>query len=626
MDFFVPRHQPVAFRLAVTLFALLLAGFGAISAAAQKQPNVLWLVSEDNDPLLGCYGDQFAHTPNLDRMAAEGVLYLNAFANAPVCAPSRSTLITGMYASSLGTLHMRSRYRIPEDVAFYSTYMKQAGYYCMNPGKTDYNIARPDRATWDKGKNWRDAPPGKPWMLVLNSMITHESCLHGSVVHPEYLKEPFMLPPYHPDTPEIRSNWVEYYHDITKMDAWVGSILEKPQADGLADDTIVFYFSDHGGILPRSKRFVYDSGLHVPLIIRFGKNVQDLAPAPPGAKLDRVVSFVDLPPSLSSLAGAEIPKQYTGIPFLGPKAGPERQYAFGFRGRMDERYDLSYTVRDKHYRYIRNYLPHLIYGQHIEYHWKMPAMASWDKAYHAGVCDADQSAFWHPKPSEELYDEQNDRYEVKNLAADPAARDELQRMRAALHDQLVANRDAGLLPELEMLARARGEAVYTMTHDPKQYPFERILAAADVASRRDAESVPRLIEWMKDPDAAVRYWAAVGCSVRGNDARDAADALMPLLKDSSPNVRIAAAEALCRLSHATEGLPALVDELHGQEFKVLAALNALEALGDVAKPALPTTAAAVAKLPNPRGENYCARVAESLLTRLGVPPNAEPQQ
>lgn len=616
------RLSPRVLSLGLSMVLLVTA---ACPAAQHKQPNILWLVSEDNDPFLGCYGDRFAHTPNLDRMAAEGVLYLNAFANAPVCAPSRSTLITGTYASSLGTLHMRSRYRIPLEVQFYCTYLRQAGYYCMNPGKTDYNVARPDKRAWDKGRSWRDAPPGKPWMLVLNSMITHESCLRGSVVHPEYLKEPFTLPPYHPDTPEIRSNWVEYYHDITRMDAWVGSLLDRLQQDGQADDTIVFYFSDHGGILPRSKRFVYDSGLHVPLIIRFGKNIQDLAPAPPGSKLDRVVSFVDLAPSLSSLAGADIPSQYKGTAFLGPKAGPERQYAFGFRGRMDERYDLSYTLRDKRYRYIHNYLPHRIYGQHLDYLWKLPATVSWENAYHAGACNGDQSAFWNPKPTEELYDEQSDPYEVKNLADYPTARDDLERMRAALHEQLVANRDAGLLPEIDMLIRSRGQPVQALTQDPRRYPIERVLEAAEVASQRDSQSVPRLIEWMKDADPTIRYWAAVGCSVRGSAAAEATDALEPLLKDKFPGVRIAAAEALCRLGRDGTGLPALVRELRGHEFAVLMALNALEALGDAAKPAGPSIAAAVATLPKPSGENYCAHAAASLLSRLGMVSKAATQ-
>lgn len=605
-----------AMRLILVSFWMLLAG--SVASAARAQPNILWLVSEENGPYLGCYGDTQAHTPNLDKLASEGVLYLNAFSNSPGCAPSRSTLITGIYASSLGTQNMRSHYRIPEDVQFYPTYLERAGYFCMNPGKTDYNAARPEHAAWDHGSSWRNAPREKPWMLVLNNLVTRERGLYDSVVHPEYLKVPFNIPSYQPDTPEIRSEWIEYYHDVTKMDDWVGQVLAQLQKDGLADDTIVFYFSDQGGILPRSKGFLYDSGLHVPLIVRFGKNFQNLAPAPPGTKLDRVVSLVDFAPTLSSVAGAQIPVQYTGSAFLGSRAAPERQYAFGFRARLDERNDLSYTLRDKRYRYIRNYMPHRIYGQHVQSLWKVPAMVSWENAYHMGVCDGDQSAFWNTKPTEELYDEQADPYEVKNLAEYPTSRNDLERMRKALHDQLLINRDSGFLPESQMLARSRGQAIYAMTHDPSRYPMERILDAADLASSRDASSVPQLIALMKDADPAVRYWAAVGCSVRAGDARDAVSSLRGLLNDQVPCVRIASAEALCRNDDQAHGLPALVEELRGGEFDVLMAINALESLGSVAEPARASIATQLSVLPRARGENYCARAAESLLNRLGI--------
>lgn len=604
--------------------ALLPALACAAETPAGKKPNILWIVSEDNDPFLGCYGDRFAKTPNLDKLAAEGVLYRNNFANAPVCAPSRCTMITGMYASSLGTLHMRSTYRVPDDAAKYCQYMQDAGYYCMNPGKTDYNLSG-GSGQWNRGKTWKDAPPGKPWMLVINSMTTHESCLHGSVVHEEYLKEPFKLPPYHPDTPEIRSNWVEYYHKITKLDAEFGAVLDRLEKDGLADDTIVFYYSDHGGILPRSKRFVYDSGLHAPLIIRFGKNFQHLAPAPAGTKLDRLVSFIDLPPSILSLAGGKIPAHYQGQAYLGPQAvTAEREYVFGFRGRMDERYDLSYTVRDKRYRYIRNYMPHRIYGQHLNYLWLMPAAVSWEKAYLAGKCDATQSAFWRPKPIEELFDEPADPYEVKNLAENPGESQTLARMRGALHEQLLQNRDAGFLPEAEMVVRAKGDPIQTMTRDETRYPFARVLEAADVAAGRDAASVPKLVKWMGDPDAAVRYWAALGCCVRGQaglkETAAALPALEPLLKDPSSSVRITAAEGMCWLGRADAGLPALVDALDGEPFDALLALNALEALGDIARPSAAQIAAKAGRLQKPKGEDYPARAAASLLAKLQAPP------
>jgi N-sulfoglucosamine sulfohydrolase len=580
-----------AILVAVGLLAVPPIPSPAVAGSADK-PNILWIVSEDNDPFLGCYGDKLARTPRLDGLAAEGVLYTRAFANAPVCAPSRSTLITGMYASTLGTLHMRSRYRIPAELGFYSASLRQAGYTCLNPGKTDYNIAGDDTATWDKGKTWSDAPPGKPWMLVLNIFTTHESVLHGSKVHPEFLKEPFTLPPYHPDTPEIRSNWVEYYRDVTKMDGEVGQVLDRLAAAGLADDTIVFYYSDHGGILPRSKRYVYDSGLRVPLIIRFGKNFQHLAPAPPGTRLDRLVSFVDLAPSLLSLAGAEIPRHLQGAAFLGPKAAAPRPFVFGFRGRMDERNDLSYTIRDSRYRYIHNYFPHRIYGERHDYLWRMPATASWEKAYKEGNCNEAQSAFWRPKPTEELYDELADPYEVHNLADRPDAQETLRRLRHTLHDQLLENRDAGFLPESEMLARAQGGSIYSMTQDDHRYPVGRILEAADVASLRDEASVSRLIEWMKDADAAVRTWAAIGCSVRGDKAAPAIEALRKLLDDPSPCARIAAGEALVRLGQSV-GLDRLVGELDAPGGDTLAALDALGSLGDKAKPA---TAAIQAKI------------------------------
>ncbi len=610
------RHLLAALFLA--LFPL--AGF----AAPPKQPNILWLVSEDNNPLLGCYGDPNAKTPNLDKLASEGVQYNLAFANAPVCAPSRSTLITSVYASTTGTLNMRSRYPIPKEFGFYCTYLKQAGYYCMNPGKTDYNIQGNDKAPWDKGGAWSAAPAGKPWMLVINNATTHESCLHGSTVHPEFLKEPVELPAYHPDTPEIRSNWVEYYHKITKMDAEYGAIIDKLQKAGLADDTIVFYYSDHGGILTRSKRFVYDSGLRVPLIIRFGKNFQHLAPAAAGSKLDRLVSFVDFAPSLLSMVGGDIPAHMQGEPFLGPKAVAPREYTFGFRGRMDERYDLSYTVRDKQYRYIRNFMPHRIYGQHLAYLWQMPATVSWEKAYLDGKCNETQSLFWREKPSEELYDEAADHWEVKNLADSPDHRAALDRLRAALKNQMFKNRDAGLLPESEMVARAAGGPIFTMTHDASRYPFERIYEAADIATRRDPQSLPKLVNWMSDADPAVRYWAAVGCCVRGNSATPAASQLGRLLKDNTSCVRIAAAEALCRLGQPDEGLSALLAELDAPKADVLLTLNTLHALGAVAKPKADEIAAKL-KLINARdggrmngdsGEKYTERAITDLLSAL----------
>jgi len=593
----------------------------AANAAPAKRPHILWIVSEDNQPLLGCYGDTFARTPNLDRLATQGVRYANAFACAPVCAPSRSSIITGMYATSLGTQDMRCSRAVPPDVHPFPQYLRAAGYRCTNPGKkTDYNIAgwRP-RETWDGETDWNAGrPDGQPFFCTHNSTISHESSLHKTTVHEAFLTQPLKLPAYHPDTPEIRSNWVEYYGRVAKVDEQAGAILARLERDGLADDTIVFYFSDHAGVLPRSKRFCYDSGLRAPLIVRFGKNFAHLAPGRPGSVIEAPVSFVDLAPTVLELAGVKAPAHLQGRAFLGADAGKgePRRYAFSFRNRMDETVDMMRTVRDVRFRYIRNYLPHRMYGQHLNYLWKMPATVSWEKAFLAGKCDETQSAFWRAKPEEELYDLQTDPYEVNNLAGTAEHRATLERLRGALREHMLSTRDTGFLAEPEMVRRAGGGPIRAMAVDDVRYPLARLIDVAEASTRRDEGTVPKLVEWAKDADAGVRYWAAVGVSVRGEKAKGAADAMAGLLKDESPTVRVAAAEALCAVGRAEEGLAALVAALDGEPMDALMALNALDALGNAAKPVADAVAAKSPAGPK-SGENYVARKYEWLMTKWG---------
>lgn len=565
---------------------------GAKQAQAKPRlPNILWITSEDNGPFLGCYGDPRANTPNLDHLAAEGIRFTNAVANAPVCAPARSTIITGVYASSMGTQHMRSTNRIPESIRLFPHYLRQAGYFCTNHSKTDYNLSPVDKNAWDMitDGDHRLRKPGQPFFAVYNLGTTHESSLHHAVDQ-TLTQSDIPLPPYHPDTPTIRANWAAYYQIITRMDAQVGEILRQLEAEGVADDTIVFYYSDHAGILPRSKRFLYDTGVHVPMIVRFGKNVAHLAPLPPGSVSDRPVAFVDLAPTVLSLAGLPIPDYMQGHAFLGPKATPPPEYAYCFRGRMDERYDMSRAVRGKQFKYIRNYMPHRIYGQHLQYLFQMPATQSWYEEYQAGRCQGPQRFFWEPKPAEELYDFTQDPWEVNNLAGNPQYTEMLQRMRQANREHLLRIRDAGFLPEAEMVARAEaaGKTIYEMVRDPQLYPLETLIAAAELASEGKPENLPRLQELLGAEDAGVRYWAATGCAILGPKAEPAAAKLGALLKDPSPSVRIAAAEALCKMGHAREGLPVLI-ELAGQTEAAYAlhAVNVLEEIGPLARPALP---------------------------------------
>ena len=388
---------------------------------AKERPNILWITSEDNSPLFGCYGDPLATTPNLDRLAEQGVRYTNAYATAPVCAPARNTIITGMYASALGNANMRSNYPVPESIKFYPQYLRAAGYYCTNNSKEDYNTVKPDDV-WDESSNtahYKNRKPGQPFFAIFNLTVSHESRVHYTVLkdREELKHDPakVKLPPYHPDTPEMRHCWAQYYDQISELDRQAGEIIKELEDAGLAEDTIVFYYSDHGGVLPRSKRFLYNSGTHVPFIIRFPEKYQHLAPGKPGTTVNRMISFVDLAPTLLSLSGVDVPERMQGDAFLGDQKTKDPQYVLGIRNRMDERIDLMRSLRDERFLYIRNYMPHRPYGQYLRYLWRMPATRSWEKEYLEGRCNEVQSRFWQEKPAEELYDVKADPHNVNNL-------------------------------------------------------------------------------------------------------------------------------------------------------------------------------------------------------------------
>ena len=543
-----------------------------------EQPNILWLTSEDNSPLLGCYGDEFADTPNFDKFAQESILYENAFANAPVCAPARSTIITGMYACSMGTHNMRSQNPIPPQIRFFTQYLRDAGYYCSNNSKEDYNTIKPE-GTWDESSTeatFEKRGEGQPFFAVFNYFVSHESSLHK---WEETVHDPakVTLPPYHPDTPEARHDWAQYYDKITELDRQIGEKLAKLDELGLAEDTIVFYYADHGGVVTRSKRFLYDTGTKVPMMVRFPEKYRHLAPSGPGSRTDRLVSFVDLAPTVLSLAGVRVPEIMQGEAFLGPQAEKERDYVYLFRGRMDERYDMMRAVRDKQFKYIRNYMPHRIYGQHLDYLWRMPTTRSWEKLHNEGKLNKVQDIFWNEKPKEELYDTQTDPWEVNNLANDPQYIETLQRLRGALNDWVLEVGDPGYLPEAEMVDRAKGRTVYELGQDKTVYDQARIMDILDVINDRDEKNLPQLVAWLSDPDNAVRFWAADGCLSLGVKAAPAHDALMKALDDETPNVRVAAAEALLKFSNEQKAWDTILAALDDDdEWVRLQAANALD--------------------------------------------------
>ena len=567
--------------------------------APAEKPNILWITCEDvSGPYLGCYGDIFAKTPNIDRLADEGVLYSKAFATAPVCAPSRSCLVTGVYATSTGTQHLRSDVKLPSQIKCFPEYLRAAGYYCSNNYKKDYNFK--DVNVWDESSDtahWRRRKPGQPFFSVFNFTSTHQGQINGSdeeffdkytsKLKPQERHDgkKIPLPPYYPDTPFVRKIWTRYYNLITFMDKQVGDLLSQLKADGLGDNTIVFFFSDHGLGLPRFKRTLYDSGLHVPLIIRFGRRYQRFSPLKGGRRTDRLVSFVDFAPTVLSLVGLPVPGYMQGNAFLGAMTRSPREYIFGASSRVDEAYEMSRCVRDKRYKYIRNYMPHLPYIQPSEYPDRAEIMQELRRVVAEGNLTDVQKLHWTPtKPLEELYDTLADRHEINNLVGMPKARKILDRMRRVHRGWMVGTHDTGLLSEAEMHIRSEGSTPYEMAQQISKYPQWRILDAADLVGRGPG-NLPKMIRLTSSSDSAVRYWSIVALSVLGSGTPQIVEALNQRLGDSSPNVRFAAAGALCNLGLCENALPVLAEGLEEQrEETVLYAAREIQSIGSKAHP------------------------------------------
>jgi len=610
------------FRRLLTFLTLLAAGL-----SAAERPNVLWITSEDNGPHMGCYGDTFATTPHLDKLAARGMRYSHAWSVAPVCAPARTTIITGIYPSSSGALHMRSEVKLPEAMRLFPQFLRDAGYYCTNHAKEDYNLQGTGKV-WDESSNkahWRNRGDGQPFFAVFNFTETHESQVRAArhkAIH-DPAKVP--LPPYWPDTPDVRRNWAQYYDNLTIMDYKAGELLAELEKDGLAADTIVFYFGDHGPGMPRCKRSACNSGLRVPLIVHFPDKWKPLAPQgyAAGTASDRLVSFVDLAPTMLSLAGLPVPSWMQGRALAGPLAGPDPEFIYGMRDRMDERYDPVRSVRDRRYVYVRNYFPHRPGGQHNAYMFETPATRVWHQLFTEGKLNAAQSAYWLPHPPEELFDLTTDPHEVTNLAADPAQREALDRLRAAhvAHERSV--RDVCLLPEAEMHRRAGTSAPFTMGHDDSRFPLEAILRTAQRASSGKSSDLGELRDALNASDPAVRWWAVMGHLMHGKDAAAAAtERLTTRLKDENPSVRIAAAEVLAKYGTepatqtAFEILLTAADLRQTDYYNSVRALNALDDLRDKLTPAqrdrladLPRTRAGQSK----RTGDYADRLLKHIL-------------
>ena len=584
------------------LFALVLL-FGSQDMFAAERPNIVWLSAEDISPHLGCYGDPHAITPNLDQLADEGVRYTHAFTTAGVCAPCRSGIITGMYQTTLGTQHMRGNAKIPDSIKPFPTYLRNAGYYCTNNSKQDYQFQTP-KGSWDDSSrkaHWRNRPDkSQPFFAVFNFTGCHESGIaskskYESVTEnltPDQRQDPeklTTLPPYYPDTPTVREDWKRNYELITAMDVWAGNLIQQLKDDGLYENTIVWFWSDHGVGLPRAKRWLYDSGTRIPLIVRTPSEFRTDETTEPGTVTDRLVSSIDFSASVLNLAGTEIPDHVQGKPFLGPDQPAPRDYVFGARDRMDERYDIIRMARDKRFQYIRNYEPLKTYYQYMNTPEKGATMRELRRVHQAGDLSADAEKFFAPtKPVEELYDTEADPHQVHNLADDPKYADVLKRLRQAHFDWVKRTKDTGLIAEPILVERAEelGDR-YSILRQEGGDQLAGEVAKVSAAASDGPQALPILKDALNHEDAAVRYWGAVGVGNIGSEAVSAKESVVDALDDDSAVVRVAAARALCRLGDDKKALPVLTDVLeNGAQWERLHAAIVLDEIDDQARPVL----------------------------------------
>jgi N-sulfoglucosamine sulfohydrolase len=534
---------------------------------SEAKPNILWIVTEDISPALGCYGDEYAKTPNLDHLASQGIRYDNAYATAPICAPSRSCLITGMYATSLGTQHLRTLVSKPDTIKPFPVYLKEAGYFVTNYGKTDYNFD-PEGIYdyWEQDLSpWRKRKGRQPFFSFLNIGSTHEGPGNNDDAYrravqdlPDSLfhdPEEATLPPFYPDTPEMRRIWAHYYDLVSDMDVQVGEVLKNLEEDGLSDNTIIFFFSDHGFGLPRYKRWLYNTGLHVPLIVYLPPKYQKFAHLDDQETAEDMVSFVDFAPTVLNLAGVRVPEYMQGKTFLGDSVDRPRKYVFAARSRADDMYEVSRAVLAKDYIYIRNYLPYLPYIQPgYIFSDQKSSFRELRKRYLAGELNKKSLKMWETKPVEELYNLKNDPYEQNNLVKETNYKD----IRDFLHDQLkkwiLNTKDIGFLFEPEYRIRSEGTTPYDMAQDSAAYDIPNILAAAELVGKGTIDEITKAI---LSEDSGVRFWGVIAFRNDLEKARASILLLEDLLDDPSPVVQIAAAETLCQADQCNKALPVL---------------------------------------------------------------------
>ena len=590
------------------------------------RPNILWISAEDIGPQFGCYGDPHAITPNIDQLASQGTRYTNAYTTAGVCAPCRSGIITGMYQNSIGTHHMRCNSLLPSWLKPFPKALKESGYYCTNNSKTDYQFSKPStNEIWDQSgsrAHWKNRKKDQPFFAVFNYTGCHESGIaseskYKSVTANLTAKERqnpnkiSTLPPYYPDTPAVREDWKRNYELITAMDSWAGSLIKEIKDQGLYEDTIIFFWSDHGVGLPRAKRWLYHSGTHVPLIVRI--------PGQLAGKVDhQLVSSIDFGPTVLNLAGIKVHDKLQGRAFLGKNLSAPRKYVFGARDRMDERYDIIRAVFDGRFRYIRNFEPLKPYYQYMNTPEKGATMREIRRAEKESSLTAAGKLFSSiKKPVEELYDVKKDPHEINNLASDSKYLSKIKLMRNVMSNWQSTIGDIGLIPEAEIEIQEKQSGSRFEIMNGKESDSNHIQQLVNVATKASEgiSALDDLISASTSNDPVIRYWAITGIGNIGKNAGEVAKKIsIDAIKDDSPSVRIAAARAVAKFGEIDSALELLKNELKSpHQWGRLATAIVIDEMGEDARP-LVDDLKKVLKIRQPN--KYIIRVANRALNDL----------
>jgi arylsulfatase A-like enzyme len=559
-------------RTVLTVCALFVT-LAVSSVRVADRPNIVWLVSEDNSAAwLRLYEPHGAPTPHIEALARDGIVFEHAFSNAPVCSVARSTLISGSYAPRLfAQFHRRSvPVPMPEGQRMFPAYLRDAGYYTSNNSKEDYNLLKPD-GVWDESSgtaSYRHRQPGQPFFHVQNFAATHEGQLFfsaGEMAAAPTTTDPasVRVPAYLPDTPIFRYSIARYLDLQMKMDAQVGAFVDQLAKDGVLDDTIVFYYGDNGGVLPRSKGYAYNSGLQIPLVVHVPPKWRHLVTEPPGSREAAFVSFADFGATVLNLAGVRVPAGMDGKAFLGPGVDAaslrRRDETFGYADRFDEKYDFVRTLRKGRFVYVRSYQPFNVDALFNEYRYRQLAYREWARLYREAGLTPAQRQFFEPRAAEALYDLSADPDEVHNLAGDPAYASVTSELRHRLSGWVKSLPDLSFYPE-SMLANdaARNPTGFGAAH---RDDIGRLVDVADLQLLPFAQASSGLTRALASGNPWERYWALIVCSSFGRTAAPFIDRARTLAThDPEPLVRVRAAEFL-GIVHAADPVPLLEEAL-----------------------------------------------------------------